>query len=110
VTDLKKIPKYKKLTTHQAGVDVFYAGGRAKGHDMTKLMVPLRNFTNTPKNRCTCDLKYQSKICTIINVSEDTKWKLWHVGCVAHKLSARSKCVVEKLTVDWLFKESSASC
>jgi hypothetical protein len=23
------------------------------------------------------------------------KWKLWHVGCVAHKLSAKSKCVVE---------------
>jgi len=89
---------------------MFHAGRRAKGRDMMKLMVPFCNFANTPKNRRTCDFKYQSKICTIINVSEDTKWKLWHVGCVAHKLSARSKCVVEKLTVDWLFKESSTSC
>jgi hypothetical protein len=89
---------------------MFHAGRGAKGHDMTKLTVRFHNFANTPKNRCTSDFKYQSKICTIINVSEYTKWKLWHIDCVAHKLSARSKCVVEKLIVDWLFKESSASC
>jgi hypothetical protein len=76
---------------------------QAGGLNMTKFIVPFRKFTNAPKNRRTSDFKYQSKIYTIINdlyVGESTKWKLWHVCCVAHKLYARSEVVVEKLTAD----------
>ena len=42
---------------------------QAGGRNMTKFIVPFRNFTNAPKNRCTSDFKYQSKIYTIINDS-----------------------------------------
>jgi hypothetical protein len=42
-------------------------------------------------------------------VVEDMKWKLWHVGCIAHELSVRSKCIVEKLTVDSYSREAQGS-
>jgi hypothetical protein len=76
---------------------------QAGGLNMTKFIVPFRNFTNAPKNRRTSDFKHQSKIYTIINdlyVGESRKYKLWHVSCAAHKVYAKSKVVVEKLTAD----------
>jgi hypothetical protein len=64
---LKKIPKYKKWTIYRAGPEMFHAGRRTDGQDITKLIVPLHNFANAPNSRCTSEFKYQYKIYTIIN-------------------------------------------
>jgi len=38
------------MKIHQLLVELFHAGGRKDGHDVTKLLVAFRNFANAPQN------------------------------------------------------------
>ena len=46
---MKKAQILNAIKMHLLGAELFHAGGRTEGLDMTKLIVFFRNFANAPK-------------------------------------------------------------